>query len=145
MPVSFIRSGRPAANPLGVDRGAYVAAVLQRTADDHAVGAPDQRRDRRSIHATADQDRCGAGGRARGIELIGIGRPAGAAARDDDGVGPAAFDQVGDLVAERARRAERRRVLDVDVGDDADAGGTQAPPLAQQPVGRSLDDALIGR
>ena len=65
------------------------------------------------------------------------------ASRNDNRVGHAATERVGNLVAEGAGR-ESGGMFDVDVGQNFHGLGSQAGALSQELVGDALDHALIG-
>jgi len=93
-------------------------------------------------HTAADQQRAVRQDRAQGRQFGRVGAGARGRAGDDQGVGQPAQTQVARLVGRRPGR-QRRRVLDPDIGQDAD-GGPEFTALTERVPGTALDQALVG-
>ena len=79
-------------DPRGIQGRAGTAALLQVGADNDPVGGLQALFDPASGDAAAQEQRCRGHGGADGARLLQVGRPAGAGARDDQGIGQTATD-----------------------------------------------------
>ncbi len=129
----------------GVDGAAGVGGFFEAGADDKAVGVGGEFSDGGEGGTGADEDRgMIAGGGFDGGEFAGVGRLAGAGAGDDECVRKAAVDDIFHFHLNGPRSAQRCGVFDINIGEDFDGLRAELFAEAEQVMGDSLQDALIG-
>ena len=134
--------GDETADAGGIDGRVDVAVVLERRADDGAVGDREQLGDGLRRGAAADEQPDARRGAPHALEIVERrGRPRHATG-DDQAVRQSAVHQVTGLELE-VERCQRRGVLAADVGVDLHRGA-QEPAVTQSVVGVGLHEALIG-
>src|SRR6266571_5356726 len=134
--------GNEPLHPPPIDGIPYVAALLDRGADDRPVRDGEELGDRLGGDPAADEDRHLRNGAPDALDVGERRRPARGGARHDEHVGEPAVGEVARGLLE-LDGDERDRVLAPDVREDAGLRAEQ-PPVAERVVGVGLDDPLVG-